>query len=615
MKFKQSVLSDLGILVKKNIKLLVRARSSALIVIFGPLLIIFLAGLAFDNTNLYAVKVGIFSEHYNDLSNSFIEKLTAKQIKAVRYPDTASCNKGIETGEVNTCLVFDPDFELAKNGSNAITFYVDYSKINLVWTILNIMTESISERSMELSRNLTTILVNALETSTKDIISKKPALVQLTTANDESGRRITDVSVRLEEVALDFDPKQFGAEDLASAKKKVQHWVDNSLDISRQSLSKAQNYIDAVGNVVPMSSLSDTAKENLIASLQQRITDLQVLRERLGTTESLVGQESKEFDQMIDSLIGKITQTKTTLDQAAKERDTSLEELATVRELLDASLKNLLNVQRTFNNIEKMVNAIEVKDPSAVVQPIITNIRPITAEKTYLNYVTPILIALILLFTALLLAPSLILLEKNSAAYFRNYMMPVKDNIFITATFLSSFLILMVQVLIILSIAAIIFSSQVLSGIFGTIAILVLLGASFTFMGMIIGYLFNSEETAMIAGISLGSVLLFMSDIIIPIESMPPFIYSVAQYSPLVLGGNLLRGTMLYNVSFIDLGGKFLILVLYCILLGVCAFGAYHLSKSKSFSKTVGKKLGRLGRMMRRKKKDRLSVSDFIDKK
>lgn len=613
MKFKQSGLSDLAILVKKNIKLLVRAKSSALIVIFGPLLIIFLAGLAFDNTNLYAVKVGTFSEHYNDLSNSFIDKLSEKQIKVIRYPDSAACNKGIEIGEVNTCLVFAPDFELAKNGSNAVTFYVDYSKINLVWTILNIMTESISERSMELSRNLTTILVNALETSTQDIISKKPALVQLTTANDESGRRITDVSVRLEEVALDFDPGEFGASDLAGAKKKVEHWVDNSLDIGKQSLSKAQNYIDAVGNVVPMSSLSDGAKENLIASLEQRVSDIAELSDRLDTTESLIDQESKEFDQMIDSLIGKITQTKTNLDQAAKERDSSLDELATVRELLDASLKNLLNVQRTFNNIEKMVNAIEVKDPSAVVQPIITNIKPITAEKTYLNYVTPILIALIILFTALLLAPTLILLEKNSAAYFRNYMMPVKDNIFIIATFLSSFLILMVQVLIILAIAAIIFSSQVLSGIFGTLFILILLGASFTFMGMIIGYLFNSEETAMIAGISLGSAMLFLSDIIIPIESMPPFIYSIAQYSPLVLGGNLLRGTMLYNVSFMDVGSKVLLLVFYCLLLGVCAFSAYHLSKEKNFSRLFGKKLGKL--FHRKKKKNRLQVSDFTKKK
>lgn len=609
MKFNKSGIKELATLVKKNIKLLVRAKSSALIVILGPLLVVFLAGVAFDNTNLYAVKVGTFSEQYNDLSNSFIDKLTEKQFDVIRYPDTASCTKSIETGEVNTCLVFSPDFELAKNGSNGITFYVDYSKINLVWTILNVMTESISERSMELSRNLTTVLVDALEMSTQEISSKKPVLIQLTTANDESGRRITDVSVRLEEVALDFDPSEFGAEDLLSAKKKVKHWVDNSLSIGEQALSKAQNYIDSVGDTVPQSSLSDSAKENLVASLEQRISDMKKLRDRLDTTESLVNSESKNFDQAIDSLIGKLTQTKTELDQAAKERDSSLDELATVRELLDASLKNMLNLQRTFNTIEKKFNAIEITDPSAVVQPVVTNIKPINAKKSYLNYITPVLIALILSFTALLLAPTLILLEKGSAAYFRNYMMPVKEWIFITATFLSTFLILMVQLAVILAIAAIVFSTQLLSGLFSTLVILVLLSASFTFLGMIIGYLFNSEETAMIAGISVGSGFLFLSDIIIPLESMPPLINGLAQYNPLVVGGSLLRSTMLYNSSLVDVGGKFALLVFYFVFLGVCAYGSYYLAKDKRFAKLVGSRIRRF--VPRRKKKNRLSVSDF----
>ncbi|MBW2973371.1 ABC transporter permease [Candidatus Woesearchaeota archaeon] len=596
MKFKKSALANLAILVKKNIKLLVRARSSALIVVFGPLLVVFLAGLAFDNTNLYAVKVGTFSEQYNELSNSFIDKLSDKQFKVIRYPDSPSCTKAIEIGEVNTCLVFSPDFELARNGSNGITFYVDYSKINLVWTILNVMTESISERSLELSRNLTTILVDALETSSTDIISKKPTLVQLTTANDESNRRITDVSVRLEEIALDFDPNEFGANDLASAKKNVKHWVDNSLDLGKDALSKAANSIDAVGNVVPASSLSEEAKANLLDSLEERIADLAEIEDRLDTTEALVFQESVEFDEMVDSIIGKITQTKTNLDKAAKDTDMSVDELTNVRSLLDASLKNLLNLQRSFNNIEKMYDAIKVKDPSSVIQPIITTIKPITSEKTYLNYITPILIVLILAFTALLLAPTLILLEKNSPAYFRNYMMPVKDNIFILGTFLSSFIVLMVQLIVILAIASIIFSTQIFSGMGSTLSVVILLAATFTFMGMIVGYLFNSEETAMLAGISVGSVLLFLSDIIIPIESMPPFIYTLAQYSPLVVGGTLLRSTMLYNASFIDIGAKFILLIFYCILFGLGAFGAYHLSKQKNFSKLFS-------RFVRKKKK------------
>lgn len=589
MKLEKSTLANLAALVKKNIKMLVRAKSSALIIVLGPLLIILLAGLAFDNSDLYSVKIGAFSESYNDVSNSFIEKLSQKQFKVVRYPDTATCTKGIELGEVHTCIVFSPDFEIASNNSNKITFFVDYSKINLVWTILNVMTARLSEKSMELSKNLTTILVNALEFSSKEISGKKSSLVQLTTSNDEMGRRVTDVSVRLEEVNLGFDMNEVGVNDLESSKNKVKHWVDNSLSIGKQSLQKAKSYIDTAGESLPSSSLSDAAKQNLLASLQESVADIADLEDKLKTTENLVSTENAEFEEAVDKIVGKLTQTKAQLDSAVQERDSMLDEIAMIRDQLDASLKNLLNVQKTFNNIENVIRAVEVKDPEALAQPIVTEIKPITSGKTYLNYVSPTLIVLVLLFTALLLAPTMIMLEKTSSAYFRNYMMPVKDIIFILATFFSCYFLMFVQLIIILAIAAIFFSSQIFTGFHYTILVLIVLITAFTFLGMIIGYLFNSEETAALAGISAGSVLLFLSDVIIPIESMPPPLLSIAEYNPFLIGSDLLRSTMIYNASFVDISAKFFTLVVYCILFGALALAIFYSSKQKTLSKFFDK--------------------------
>ena len=589
MKFEKSALGNLAALIKKNIKMLVRAKSSALIVVLGPLLIILLAGLAFDNSDLYSVKIGTFSENYNDASNSFIEKLSQKQFKVTRYPDTGSCTKGIELGEVHTCIVFSPNFEIASTDSNKITFFVDYSKINLVWTVLNVMTARLSEKSMELSKNLTAILVNALEFSSKEISGKKSSLVQLTTSNDEMGRRVTDISVRLEEVNLNFDMSEIGANDLDSSKNKVKHWVDNSLSIGKQSLQRAKEYISAMSSSLPASTLSDTAKESLMNSLKDNVADISMLEDKLKTTEELVGQENAEFEEAVSNIIGKLTQTKAQLDSAVQERDSMLDEIAMIRDQLDASLKNLLNVQKTFNNIDNVIKAVEVRDPESVAQPIVTEIKPITSGKTYLNYVSPTLIVLVLLFTALLLAPTMIMLEKTSSAYFRNYMMPVKDIIFILATFFSCFFLLLIQLVVILAIAAIFFSSQIFTGFHYTIMVLLVLITSFTFLGMIIGYLFNSEETATLAGISAGSVLLFLSDVLVPIESMPPAVLKVAEYNPFVIGSDLLRSTIIYNASFVDISAKFFTLVVYCILLGAFALAIYYSAKQKTFSKLFGK--------------------------
>ena len=145
-------LRQISVLIKKNIKLLLRARASVLIIILGPLLLIFLAGLAFDNTNMYAVKVGTYSDKYNTLSDSFIERLLQAQFQVTRYKNAPECVDAIKEGRIHTCLVFSPQFTLNKNANNEITFHVDYSKLNLVWTLLSVMTQQIAGRSREISK-------------------------------------------------------------------------------------------------------------------------------------------------------------------------------------------------------------------------------------------------------------------------------------------------------------------------------------------------------------------------------------------------------------------------------------------------------------------------------
>ncbi len=568
-------------LVKKNLRVLIRARTSALIVILGPLLVVFIAGLAFDNTNLFAVKIGAYSENYNDVSNSFLDRLSQKQFKVTRFPDQIGCTQGVLTGEVHTCVVFSPDFTIAQSEANEITFHVDYAQINLVWSLLNVMTERVGEQSSEISRNLTAVLINALEFSSQQARDRKANLINLTTVNDEIGRRITDVSVRLEEVDLSFDPNAFLINDLQSQKNKVKHWVDNSLEVGKEALGESQSYIDAVYESVQGSGLSGETKAQLQAMLEDTLEDVALLQERLEKTEELVVTENQAFQELVDKIAGKITQTKSRLDFATKERDFALGEARKIRQLLDASLKNLLNVQRSLNNIERVIGAIQVTDPEAIVQPIVTNIKPVISEQSYLNYVFPTLIVLVIMFTAILLATTLITLERSSIASFRNFMVPAKPFTFVVAIFASCFFILSLQVIVILSIASIFFSSQILGAFIATLILLVLLIAVFVLLGMTLGYVFNSEETATLGAISVGSLLLFLSDVIIPIERMPRYIGRIAEFNPVVIGGDLLRSSILYDIGMNALFGRMVILVIYIVVLSLICLYVYYASQQR----------------------------------
>ncbi|MDO8661185.1 MAG: ABC transporter permease [Candidatus Woesearchaeota archaeon] len=185
-----------------------------------------------------------------------------------------------------------------------------------------------------------------------------------------------------------------------------------------------------------------------------------------------------------------------------------------------------------------------------------------------MNYVFPVLIVLVIMFTAVLVSQILVLLDKNSPAAFRNYLSPARPLVFASATFLTSVLLVGFQALIILTIAGLFFTAQIISTFGTTALVLLIVIVLFSLVGMLIGELFKTEETATLAAVMLGSALLFVSDVIIPIESMPSWLQAFSSQNPFVLGSTVLRRTMLFNASTGDVSSQLFALIGYCIVFG-----------------------------------------------
>ncbi len=564
------------IIVQKNVKLLMRSRASTLIAILGPLLLIFFAGVAFDNTNLYSVKIGAYSSAYNSLSNSFISKLQEKQFKILQYPAESKCIDAIKSGDVNACIVFAPDFKPAQNMSNEITFYLDYSKLNLVWTVMSIMNEQISSRSKELSANLTSEIIKSLDVTKRQIQKRRQSLVSLTSQNDDASKRVYDIASMLQELDLQADTGQMGASNLSIQKSRVKHWIDNSVSLGESALQDSLRYVNAVDDMVKASTASADLKNSIHDYLKKTVSDIETLNERLKTTKNIMGEQSSEFDSSIDSVLNSISLTKNKIDGASNARNAAIDDLNAVKTLLDKALINILELQKSLNEIDANIGALQVTDPGSIVQPIVTNIKPVIAERSYLNYLFPVLLALVIMYTAILLTPILILLERNSPSYFRNFMTPVKDFVFITATFSTSVFILLSQLLIILIVSALLFSSQFLSSLFITLFVCLLTIAFFTFIGMIVGYVFNSEESAILSSTMIATFLLFLSDVFVPIETMSPWLGALARINPFVVASSLLRKTIVLNATIGVFWEDLLLLLFYCILAGTIAVVTFY---------------------------------------
>ena len=69
------MIKELLTLILKNFRLLIRSRTSALIILLGPLLIIFLIGTAFNTTGLHNIRIATYADTYNEISEGLIDDL------------------------------------------------------------------------------------------------------------------------------------------------------------------------------------------------------------------------------------------------------------------------------------------------------------------------------------------------------------------------------------------------------------------------------------------------------------------------------------------------------------------------------------------------------------
>jgi hypothetical protein len=124
-------------IIGKNFKVILRSKSSALVIIFGPLIVIFLVGIAFSNSTIYDVNIGVYSDSYSTLSDNIMKNLQNENYLIKKIDTREQCINGVKTGENNICLIFSGNMNADAGSSNKITFYVDYTRVNLVYAIMD----------------------------------------------------------------------------------------------------------------------------------------------------------------------------------------------------------------------------------------------------------------------------------------------------------------------------------------------------------------------------------------------------------------------------------------------------------------------------------------------
>jgi ABC-type multidrug transport system permease subunit len=247
-------------LIEKNLKIFFRSRVSSVFIILLPLFVVLLSGYGFSSENLSGVVVGVYYESSSSNIDNLLNKFEEKGFSIQRYDSLESCVDSVRIAENQICVSF------FSNSSNEelekVTFHVDYSRVNLAHTLINIVGEDVSSGSLDISEGTVQSLIN----------------------------KLLETKAELEEINLRLESSSNVLEDIDNLGESI----ENPSEILRDTINDLEEFENASQISSEIDSLK-SLKENISSDF-----------ENLDDLNSKIDSLSLEIDSLIleiDSLI------------------------------------------------------------------------------------------------------------------------------------------------------------------------------------------------------------------------------------------------------------------------------------------------------------------------
>jgi ABC-type multidrug transport system permease subunit len=338
------------------------------------------------------------------------------------------------------------------------------------------------------------------------------------------------------------------AEDLLRVLKEIKDYLP-------EQKAKINFVVSDIGSIESeVSSISGVSLGSLVLDLESAITKI----------------DAMESNSNLSKIRSEISSVKSELEDLDSDLGESVETLS------EKTTSGKLELEKISQNIEVLIQNISLISPrnaESVVTPIKTEVIPLSKDSSNWKYLFPTLTTLIILLSSVVLSSSIVLTERRARAKFRNFMTPTSDLSFIFGAYVTSFIILALQLILLFIGTFYLTHLNVLE--FGASILLVIFISSSVFItvGMLIGYLFKSDETTILASISIASLFIFFSNAIIPVELIRGNLKYLAIYNPFFITDSILKKILLfgepllsYYFELLILTGIFILLIIFTLI-------------------------------------------------
>ena len=198
----------------------------------------------------------------------------------------------------------------------------------------------------------------------------------------------------------------------------------------------------------------------------------------------------------------------------------------------------------TNEDVDRIMNPIQLTHQS-VLNSAEGNVQ---TNLEFLDYLFPSFLIFFILFDSIIFSASTRIRERKTNAYIRNIVSKTKARHFILGDFITSVMIISLQITGIILLASFFLNLSIMSNLNSIILLTIISVAVFSLIGITIGSIFKSQESVIISSISISLLFFIFSSLVTPLETLPGSIASIVKHTPLALLESKLRLTSIFNL-------------------------------------------------------------------
>ncbi|MBS3122122.1 ABC transporter permease [Candidatus Woesearchaeota archaeon] len=530
--------------ILKNLKIVLRSPSSLLLLVIGPLILILLVGFALGGDKVHDINIGVVSKS-SDTQNiaAITSTLASEDVNIVVYQKLENCIFNLKLDNVQVCALFSDDFKTSRKDTAAgkITFYYDNTRYNLASYLIEYIKSKIEITSEQITLEATTNILNNIEDAVGFMKEARATIDNFIEDIIKMRDDLAEAKVSLEKIKKEMDPVYEEALVLQQAYNENQQDINSTVtqlhdkkEILITSINVLNHQIEIVKKNLNSTFLSPKIKaiiettpiisglintDNMTETFEQ----LEVLQKQMNELKVLMEDYDALVQKTNNELGGKINATVTMLEEMKIFIDTSIQKTDENIVILNNALIELNQIKEKLDeNIAKFAG-IDESQAKSLIKPINSKFEGLK-NLSKLNLVFPVILVFIIMFISILLSNINVLNEINSQSYFRNFLVPVREYIFVIGMYITNMIVIMFQVGILLLMANLKFNIEIRNVFLPLVLIIILITSIFTLLGMAIAYFIRNKQTSILVSTFTAMALFLFSDIIFPTEVMPEYL-------------------------------------------------------------------------------------------